>query len=301
MLLSTIYSSLNMSGRTAARLATLRVYGPDRKGIVAACAELLNRHGCGIVKSEQYTDRVANLFFQRILFDFSPDDTDMCLAGEQMIEISQQLGVKAHLNWRNRRKRVAVMVSKYNHCLWELLLRHGANELECDIPLVLSNHADLQPVADTFGIPYKVFPITTDTKLEQEQKELDLLEEYKIDTIVLARYMQVLSDGFLNTYPNNIINIHHSFLPAFSGGRAYHHASDRGVKLIGATAHFATPVLDEGPIISQDVISVSHRDEVNDFIRKGRILERNVLVQALQAHLDDRIIVYNNKCVVFVD
>ena len=149
--------------------------------------------------------------------------------------------------------------------------------------------------------PYKVFPITAETKLEQEQKELELLEEYKIDTIVLARYMQVLSDGFLNTYPNNIINIHHSFLPAFSGGRAYHQASDRGVKLIGATAHFATPILDEGPIISQDVISVSHRDEVHDFIRKGRILERNVLVQALQAHLDDRIIVYDNKCVVFGD
>lgn len=269
--------------------------------IVAACSELLNHHGCGIVKSEQWTDRAAKLFFQRILFDYTPAKTDTGLAQDQMDELSQQLGVEARLNWRERRKRVAVMVSKYNHVLWELLLRHGADELDCDIPLVLSNHPDLKPVADTFGIPYKVFPITAETKLEQEQKELELFEEYKIDTIVLARYMQVLSDGFLNTYSNNIINIHHSFLPAFSGGKAYHQANERGVKLIGATAHYASPELDEGPIMAQDVIQVSHRDEVHDFIRKGRILERNVLVHALQAHLDDRIIVYNNKCVVFGD
>jgi len=269
--------------------------------IVAGCSELLNYHGCGIVKSEQWTDRAASLFFQRILFEYEPAETDTSLAQGQMNNLSSRLGVEAHFNWRDRRKRVAVMVSKYNHCLWELLLRHGADELDCDIPVVLSNHPDLQPVADTFGIPFRVFPITAETKLEQEQKELDLLEEYEIDTIVLARYMQVLTDDFLNAYPNNIINIHHSFLPAFSGGKAYHQANQRGVKLIGATAHYASPVLDEGPIMTQDVISVSHRDEVHDFIRKGRILERSVLVHALQAHLDDRIIVYNNKCVVFGD
>lgn len=269
--------------------------------IVAACSELLNHHECGFVKSEQWTDRAANLFFQRILFDYLPANTDKVLAQEQMNELSHQLGVKAHINWRDRPKRVAVMVSKYNHCLWELLLRHGAGDLDCEIPLVISNHPDLKPVADTFGIPYKVFPITAETKVEQEQMELDVLQEYKIDTIVLARYMQVLSDNFLQTYPNNIINIHHSFLPAFSGGKAYHQANERGVKLIGATAHYASPELDEGPIMAQDVISVSHRDEVHDFIRKGRILERNILVHALQAHLDDRIIVYDNKCVVFGD
>lgn len=283
------------------RLATLRVHGPDRKGIVAACSDLLNHHGCGIVKSEQWTDRVAHLFFQRILFDYSPSETDTALAQEQMNELCRSLGVNGCLNWRDRRKRVAVMVSKYNHCLWELLLRHGASELDCDIPLVLSNHADLQPVTDTFGIPYKVFPIIPETKIQQEQKELDLLKSYNIDTVVLARYMQVLSDDFLQAYPNNIINIHHSFLPAFSGGKAYHQANERGVKLIGATAHYATLDLDDGPIITQDVIHVSHRDDVQDFIRKGKILERNVLAQALQAHLDDRIIVYNNKCVVFGD
>ena len=230
-----------------------------------------------------------------------PAKTDTGMAQEQMSDLSKLLGVEAHINWRDRRKRVAVMVSKYNHCLWELLLRHGADELDCDIPVVLSNHPNLHPVADTFGIPYEVFPITGETKYEQEQKELELLEKYDIDTVVLARYMQVLSDDFLLTYPNNIINIHHSFLPAFSGGKAYHQANERGVKLIGATAHYASPELDEGPIISQDVISVSHRDEVHDFIRKGRILERNVLVHALQAHLDDRTIVYGNKVVVFND
>lgn len=290
-----------MSMRAVSKLATLRVSGPDRKGIVAACTELLNHHDCGIVKSEQWTDRAANLFFQRILFDYAPATTDTNLAQEQVRELSLELGVEAQLNWRNRRKRVAVMVSKSSHCLWELLLRHGANELECDIPIVLSNHSDLQPVADTFGIPYKVFPITAETKQQQEEKELKLLKEYKIDTIVLARYMQVLSNTFLKSYPDNIINIHHSFLPAFSGGKAYHQANKRGVKLIGATAHYASPDLDEGPIIEQDVINVSHRDEVHDFIRKGRILERNVLVHALEAHLNDRIIVYNNKCVVFGD
>jgi formyltetrahydrofolate deformylase len=193
------------------------------------------------------------------------------------------------------------MASRYSHCLWELLLRHGANELDCDIPLVVSNHPDLQPVADTFGIPYELFSITPETKPQQEGRELDLFRKCDIDTVVLARYMQVLSDDFLRAYPNNIINIHHSFLPAFTGGRPYHQASERGVKLIGATAHYATVDLDEGPIIAQDVIHVSHRDSVHDLIRKGRILERNVLTQALQAHLDDRTLVYNNKCVVFGD
>jgi formyltetrahydrofolate deformylase len=193
------------------------------------------------------------------------------------------------------------MASRYSHCLWELLLRHGANELDCDIPLVMSNHPDLQPVADTFGIPYELFSITPETKPQQEGRELDLFRKCDIDTVVLARYMQVLSDDFLRAYPNNIINIHHSFLPAFTGGRPYHQASDRGVKLIGATAHYATVDLDEGPIIAQDVIHVSHRDSVHDLIRKGRILERNVLTHALQAHLDDRTLVYNNKCVVFGD
>eukprot|EP00980_Cylindrotheca_fusiformis_P026616 scaffold16625_cov118-Cylindrotheca_fusiformis.AAC.7 len=191
------------------------------------------------------------------------------------------------------------MVSKYDHCLWELLLRHSAQELDMDIEVVISNHPDVRPVADTFRIPFHVTPVSPDTKAEAEAKQLELLKD--VDVVVLARYMQVLSGNFLNHFQNNIINIHHSFLPAFTGARPYNAAWERGVKLIGATAHYATQDLDEGPILEQDVISVSHRDEVDDMLRKGRILERNVLLKALEAHLDDRVIVYNNRCVVFGD
>jgi formyltetrahydrofolate deformylase len=207
--------------------------------------------------------------------------------------------LKAQVDWFQDRKRVAVMVSKQDHCLWELLLRHEAQELNCDIPIVISNHQDCRDVAETFNIPYHVFEITAENKVLQEAHQLDLLKELKIDVVVLARYMQVLTSQFLQTYPECIINIHHSFLPAFSGSRAYHKAHERGVKLIGATAHYATEELDEGPIITQDVIDVTHRDQARDYIRKGRILERTVLVNAVQAHLENRILVYNNKCVVF--
>lgn len=288
-------------------LAALKVFGPDRKGIVAASSTLLNRCGFSAVQSEHYVDRnrpQGAMFFQRILFDTinrvekSESDVENGLR-----EIQQRFGVKTELDWRQTPKRVAILVSRYSHCLWELLLRYQANELQqCEIPLVLSNHDDCRRIAqDTFGIPFEVFPITRETKEEQEQKQLELLKQQEIDVIVLARYMQVLSDNFLNNYPERIINIHHSFLPAFSGGRAYHQAHERGVKLIGATAHYATSTLDAGPIIEQDAIHVSHRDTPQAFIRKGQILERSVLVRALQAHLDNRVIVYDNKCVVFGD
>ena len=194
---------------------------------------------------------------------------------------------------------MAIFVSKYDHCMWELLLRHRAGELTCDIEHIISNHEDLRHVADTFHVPYSVFPITKETKLDQEQKQLQLLNEHHIDLVVLARYMQVLSPHFIDSFPNGIINIHHSFLPAFRGGSPYHRAHERGVKLIGATAHYATVDLDEGPIIEQDIMRVSHRDDVQDLIRKGRTLEKTVLVSAVKAHLDDRIIVHRNKCIVF--
>ncbi len=194
---------------------------------------------------------------------------------------------------------MAIFVSKYDHCLWELLLRHRAGELPCNIQHILSNHDDLRPVADTFGVPYSVFPIAKETKSEQEQKQMRLLADTNVDLIVLARYMQVLSPRFCNSYPNRIINIHHSFLPAFVGASPYHRAHERGVKLIGATAHYATVDLDEGPIIEQDIMRVSHRDDVKDLVRKGRTLEKNVLVSAVKAHLEDRILVHKNKCIVF--
>lgn len=179
--------------------------------------------------------------------------------------------------------------------LWDILLRHKAGELECDIPLIISNHPDLEPVAKAFGIRFEVFKITKDTKREQEQREIDLMKNLEIDVIVLARYMQIISDEFCAVYSHRVINIHHSFLPAFIGSKPYHRAYDRGVKLIGATAHYATASLDEGPIIDQNVERVSHRDSVEDLLRKGRHIERSVLVHALRAHLDDRVIVYGNK------
>jgi formyltetrahydrofolate deformylase len=289
------------SATSEPKLATLRVYGPDQKGIVAAFSQLLYGHGCGIVDSEQSTDKAANLFFQRIHFDYSTMLTDRTSIETGVSEVCQRFHMENKLNW-NKRKRVAIMVSKYDHCLWELLLRHRAGELDCDISVIISNHPDLKPVADTFGIPYEVFKITKDTKAEQEKKELDLLKNmYNVDLVILARYMQIISDDFCKAFPHQVINIHHSFLPAFIGGKPYHRAHERGVKLIGATAHYATAALDEGPIIEQDITRISHRDEVDDLLRKGRILEKNTLVKAVKAHLEDRIIVYNNKCVVFGD
>jgi formyltetrahydrofolate deformylase len=278
-------------------LATLLIHGPDQNGIVAAFSQLLYGHGCGIVDSEQHTDRHANRFFQRIHFDYSSMLTDRIALQNGVQEVCQRFNMLSTLNWGDSRKQLAIMVSKYDHCLWELLLRHRAGELDCDVALILSNHPDLKPVADAFGIPFQVFKVTKDTKQIVEEQELQLLAEKKIDLVVLARYMQIISDRFCESFP--VINIHHSFLPAFIGGKPYHRAHARGVKLIGATAHYATADLDEGPIIEQDIARISHRDEVDDLLRRGRLLEKNVLVHAVKAHIEDRIIVYDNKCVVF--
>ena len=198
-----------------------------------------------------------------------------------------------------RARRVAIFVSRYDHCLWDLLLRHRAGELSCEIPLIVSNHPDLATAVERHGIPFVVYSITPETKKEQERRELELLVEYRADLVVLARYMQILSPQFVDHFPYRIINIHHSFLPAFVGARPYHQAHERGVKLIGATAHYATEELDEGPIIEQDVTRCSHRDTVKDLIRKGRDLEKWVLARAVRLHLGDRVLAYGNKTVVF--
>ncbi|EEC48776.1 predicted protein [Phaeodactylum tricornutum CCAP 1055/1] len=279
------------------QLGTLRIHGPDQNGIVAAFSQLLYGHGCGIVDSEQHTDHSANLFFQRIHFDYSKMLTDRISLGNGVDEVCKRFDMKSALNWGDVRQQVAIMVSKYDHCLWELLLRHRAGELDCDICMILSNHPDLQTVADAFQVPFHVFKVTKDTKEAVEKEELELLATHKVDLVVLARYMQIITDNFCESV--SVINIHHSFLPAFIGGKPYHRAHERGVKLIGATAHYATADLDEGPIIEQDITRISHRDEVDDLLRKGRLLEKNVLVHAVKAHIEDRIIVYNNKCVVF--
>jgi formyltetrahydrofolate deformylase len=280
-------------------LATLLVSCPDRRGIVAALAQVLYGHGANILDSDQHTDTVAGLFFQRLRVDLAELMTDRVALERSVAELSERFQMQYRLLYQARRKRIALFVSKYDHCLYDLLLRQRAGELSGDIVAVVSNHPDLAAVAAQFGVPFHVFAKTPETKPQQEQRERALLEELEVDLVVLARYMQVMSASFCEAFPQRIINIHHSFLPAFVGGKPYHQAYVRGVKLIGATAHYATPVLDEGPIIEQDVVRATHRDAVEDLVRKGRDLEKVVLARAVRSHLDDRILVYGNKTVVF--
>ena len=279
--------------------ATLLLSCPDQPGIVAALAQLLYGHGANIVDADQHTDTEAGHFFQRIRCDVSELRTDRTTLAHGLGEVGERFGLEWDLRWPGLRKQVAIFVSKYDHCLYDLLLRHRAGELDCDIALIVSNHPDLEPVAKQFEVPFHIFPITKDTKAAQEQQELELLAAHDIDLVVLARYMQILSNDFVRARPGSIINIHHSFLPAFIGGKPYHQAHHRGVKLIGATAHYATADLDEGPIIEQDVARCSHRDTVDDLIRTGRDLEKQVLARAVRVHLADRVLVHGNKTVVF--
>jgi formyltetrahydrofolate deformylase len=281
------------------QIATLLVSCPDRRGIVAALAQLLYGHGANILDADQHTDPQAGMFFQRIRFDLSQIHTDRTALEAAIREVAERFAMRWRLAQGGRPKRVAIFVSKVDHCLYDLLLRQRAGELACEIPLIVSNHPDLKPVAEQFGIPFEVHPITPETKRAQEEREQARLEELGVELVVLARYMQVLSPEFTAAWPARIINIHHSFLPAFMGGKPYHQAHARGVKLIGATAHYATSDLDEGPILDQDVARCSHRDSVADLIRKGRDLEKLVLARAVRWHLDDRVLVYGNKTVVF--
>jgi formyltetrahydrofolate deformylase len=284
---------------SASNLATLLVSCPDRRGIVAALAQVLYGHGANILDSDQHTDSVAGLFFQRLRFDLSELMTDRVALERSISEVAERFQMQYRLLYQARRKRIVVFVSKYDHCLYDLLLRQRAGELSGEVVAVLSNHPDLAPIAAQFGVPFHVFEKRAETKLAREAEERALIEEQGADLIVLARYMQVMSAGFCEAFSQRIINIHHSFLPAFVGGKPYHQAYTRGVKLIGATAHYATAVLDEGPIIEQDVVRASHRDAVEDLVRKGRDLEKVVLARAVRSHLDDRVLVYGNKTVVF--
>ena len=284
--------------------ATLLVSCPDRPGLVAALAQALYGVGANILDADQHTDPLAGEFFQRIHFDVSDvnaaGSASAFEAARRAVEEAGRLNdMRLRFCQKGARKRVAILVSRTDHCLYDLLLRHRAGELDCEIALIISNHDSLAPVAADFGIPYHVHPVTKETKSSVETEEIALLESERIDLIVLARYMQILSDEFIGHFPARIINIHHSFLPAFAGGRPYHQAHERGVKQIGATAHYATADLDEGPIIEQDVIRVSHRDLPADLVRKGRDVERTVLSRAVRLHLEDRILVYGNRTVVF--
>lgn len=281
-------------------LATLLITCPDRRGLVAALAQVLSGHGANILDSDQHTDRNIGQFFQRIVFDTSELTTDGHTLRAAIDEVAGRFSMTYKLvDGSAKKNRMALFVSRYEHCLYDLLLRQQAGELDCEIPLIISNHPDLGRVAAQFGIHFEVLSKTQETKAEVEERELALLTKHQIDLVVLARYMQILSDRFVRDFPGDIINIHHSFLPAFIGGKPYHQAHQRGVKLIGATAHYATADLDEGPIIEQDVVRVSHRDEVEDLVRKGRDLEKVVLARAVRCHLDDRVLRYANKTVVF--
>jgi formyltetrahydrofolate deformylase len=279
--------------------ATLVVSCPDRKGLVAALASLLSDHGANIREAQQHLDPVERIFSQRIQFDLA--DLDLPRAElEELLRIEcGRYQMRWRISWGDRKKRVAIFVSRFEHCLYDLLIRHRLGELHCEIPLVISNHPELEPVATQFGVSYREFPIDKTNKAAQEAAEIELLERERIDLVVLARYMQVLSAEFVARFPERIINIHHSTLPAFVGARPYHQAYERGVKLVGATAHYATSDLDEGPIIAQDVVACSHRDTVEDLVRKGRDVERMVLASAVRAHLDDRIVALGLRTVVF--
>jgi len=275
-----------------AHLATLLVSCPDRKGLVASLAQTLYGHGANILDADQHTDVLAGMFFQRIRFDLSSLTTDRIALEAAIREVAGRFGMSWRLAWGHERKRVAILVSRYDHCLYDLLLRHRAGELECDVVAVLSNHADLAPIAAQFGIPFQQHRAKDEDAIQAQ------LESARVDTIVLARYMQILSSMFVARWPARIVNIHHSFLPAFVGADPYRRAYERGVKLVGATAHYVTDELDEGPIIDQAVVRCTHRDTVDDLVRKGRDLEKVVLAQALRWHLQDRVLVYAGKTVV---
>ncbi|MCH2174067.1 formyltetrahydrofolate deformylase [Myxococcota bacterium] len=280
-------------------IVTLLVSCVDRPGIVANLAQALHRGGANILDADQHTDSESGQFFQRISFDFSARAGDRSGLESAIAEVAATYEMRWGLHYRDRRKRIAIFVSRYDHCLYDLLLRERAGELDGEIVLIVSNHRDAESIAEQFGLPYHWIPVTPDNKAEQEAKQAAILEDAEIDLVVLARYMQILSGGFIDRFPSRIINIHHSFLPAFVGGRPYQQARERGVKLIGATAHYATTDLDEGPIIEQDVTRVSHRDSVEDLIRRGRDLERLVLARAVRWHLEDRVLPYGRKTIVF--
>src|ERR1700729_2689758 len=279
--------------------AILLISCPDRKGEVATIADFIYRHGGNILHADEHGDQESGLFLMRVEFDPKEFDIDLANFGRHFSPIAEAYAMKWRLAQSSQRQRMIILVSKYDHCLVDLLYRHQSGELACDIPLILSNHPDNQSIAGFYRIPYNVIAITKENKRQAEEQIHSLIDHLKADFLVLARYMQILSNDFVNRYPQRIINIHHSFLPAFIGARPYHQAFERGVKLIGATSHYVTEVLDDGPIIEQDVVRVSHRDTVEDLIRKGRDLEKVVLSRAVRWHVENRVLLYGNKTVVF--
>ena len=271
----------------------------DRSGLVSRISHFVFERGGNILELDEHVDSNEKHFFLRIEWDLKNFSIPASEIANAFAPLAKEFNAEWEINFTGKNLRVAIFVSKYDHCLQEILWRQRLGEFNIDIPLIISNHEDLKPLAEYYGIPYHVFPITKDNKKEQEKKELELLKENKINTIVLARYMQILTPQLINVYPNKIINIHHSFLPAFSGSNPYKQAYERGVKIIGATSHYVTEDLDDGPIIEQDIIRISHRNTVSDLIRKGRDLERLILARAIYYHAHHRILVFGKKTIIF--
>ena len=279
--------------------AVLLISCPDTKGIVATISDFIFRHNGNILHADEHADEGSTLFLMRVEFDPKDFTIDLADFSKHFYPVAGKFSMQWRLARPNYRPKMIILVSKYDHCLVDLLYRHRSGELGCDIPLIISNHPDNQPIAEFYRIPFVVVPVTKDNKPQAEQKILDLITQNTFDFLVLARYMQVLSNEFVNRFPQRIINIHHSFLPAFVGAKPYHQAFTRGVKLIGATSHYVTEALDDGPIIEQDVIRISHRDSLDDLLQKGRDLEKVVLSRAVRWHIENRVLLYGNKTVVF--
>lgn len=279
--------------------AILLISCPDQKGLVAAIADFLYQHNANILHADQHQDAELGLFLMRVEWDMAGFDLDLLDFDAAFKPIAERFQMHWRLAHSGHRPRMAIFVSRYDHCLADLLYRYQAGELNCDIPIILSNHLDTQWLAEAYRIPFQHIAIHKDAKAEAEATQLAILRHHRVDFIVLARYMQVLSSNFIRHYPNRIINIHHSFLPAFHGAKPYHRAYERGVKLIGATSHYVTEVLDDGPIIEQDVARISHRDDLDDLIRRGADLEKIVLSRAVRWHIENRVLLYANKTVVF--
>lgn len=280
--------------------AILLIHCPDKQGILAAVTEFLNENRGNIIYLDQHVDHEEKIFYMRVEWELK----EFMIPKEKIADyfetlIAQKFDIKFSLHFSNQRPRMALFVSKMPHCLFDILSRYTAGEWDAEIPLIISNHETLRPVAERFGIDFYLSEKNNTNKAEQEKKEIEILKQYDIDFVVLARYMQVLSDKFVANFPNKIINIHHSFLPAFAGAKPYHAAHERGVKIIGATSHYVTTDLDAGPIIVQNVVRISHIDTVDSLIRKGRDLEKIVLSEAVYMHLQRKILVYNNRTVVF--
>ena len=277
--------------------AVLLIDCPDRKGLVARVSGLLYERGANILHADQHIDHDLGLFFMRV--EWALDGFDLAAFREVFTPIATELGMNWKLTSSERPPRVALFCSQYLHCMADLLHRWRTGELVCEIPLIVSNHREVEKLAAFYGVPFEHVPVAAETRADAEARQLALLSQNRIDLVILARYMQILSPQFVAHYPAAIINVHHSFLPAFTGARPYHAAHARGVKLIGATSHYVTEVLDDGPIIEQDVARISHRDQVEDLVARGRDLERMVLSRAVRWHLDRRILCYGNKTVVF--